>query len=122
VDWEPTDSLFPVNILVDAWDRVGLIRDITTIVAEEGLNITTMTSTPQDGHKVAENFTLQARDLSQLSRLMAKIDGIRGVIGVSRIGDEATTKTKPSTKEEKIAKHKVSAKKGTSIRKTKNAQ
>jgi guanosine-3',5'-bis(diphosphate) 3'-pyrophosphohydrolase len=94
VEWEPTDSLFPVNILVEAWDRVGLIRDITTIVAEEGLNITTMTSTPQDGNKVAENFTLQAKDLAQLSRLMAKIDGIRGVIGVSRIGDEATTKPK----------------------------
>jgi len=95
VDWEPTDSLFPVNILVEAWDRVGLIRDITTIVAEEGLNITTMTSTPQDDNKVTENFTLQAKDLAQLSRLMAKIDGIRGVIGVSRIGDEATTKPKP---------------------------
>ncbi|MCX6011032.1 MAG: bifunctional (p)ppGpp synthetase/guanosine-3',5'-bis(diphosphate) 3'-pyrophosphohydrolase [Chloroflexi bacterium] len=97
VDWEPTDSLFPVNILVEAWDRVGLIRDITTIVAEEGLNITSMSLTPEGSHKVTENFTLQARDLSQLSRIMAKIDGIRGVIGVSRIGDEATSKPKPST-------------------------
>ncbi|MGD9115958.1 MAG: bifunctional (p)ppGpp synthetase/guanosine-3',5'-bis(diphosphate) 3'-pyrophosphohydrolase [Dehalococcoidia bacterium] len=97
VDWEPTDALFPVNILVEAWDRVGLIRDITTIVAEEGLNITTMTSTPQDGRKVTQNFTLQARDLAQLSRLMTKIDGIRGVIGVSRIGDEAAAKPKSSS-------------------------
>ncbi len=97
VEWEPTDSLFPVNIQVEAWDRVGLIRDITTIVAEEGVNIALMTSTPQDGNKVAENFTLQTRDLAQLSRLMARVDGIRGVIGVSRIGDEATTETKPST-------------------------
>jgi guanosine-3',5'-bis(diphosphate) 3'-pyrophosphohydrolase len=96
VDWEPTDSLFPVNILVEAWDRVGLIRDITTIVAEEGLNITSMSLTPEGSHKVTENFTLQARDLSQLSRIMAKIDGIRGVIGVSRIGDEST-RPKPST-------------------------
>jgi hypothetical protein len=54
-----------------------------------------MTSIPQDGNKVMENFTLQARDLAQLSRLMAKIDGIRGVIGVSRIGDEATARPKP---------------------------
>jgi len=97
VEWEPTDSLFPVNIRVEAWDRVGLIRDITTIVAEEGVNIASMTSTPQDGNKVAEDFTLQTRDLAQLSRLMGKIDGIRGVIGVSRVGDEATTETKPST-------------------------
>jgi guanosine-3',5'-bis(diphosphate) 3'-pyrophosphohydrolase len=97
VEWEPTDSLFPVNILVEAWDRVGLTRDITTIVAEEGLNITSMNLTPDDSHKVIESFTLQAKDLAQLSRIMAKIDGIRGVIGVSRIGNEAATKPKPST-------------------------
>ena len=97
VEWEPTDSLFPINIMVESWDRVGLIRDITTIVAEEGLNINSMTVTSQDGHKVTQNFTLQAKDLSQLSRLMAKLDGIRGVIGVSRIGDEAITKPKPSS-------------------------
>ena len=97
VEWEPTDSLFPVNIQVEAWDRVGLIRDITTIVAEEGLNITSMNLVLQDGNKVMENFTLQARDLAQLSRLMAKIDGIRGVTGVSRIGEGATTKPGPSS-------------------------
>jgi len=45
---------------------------------------------------VAVYFTLQTKDLAQLSRLMGKIDGIRGVVSVSRVGDEATIKTKPS--------------------------
>jgi len=97
VEWGQTDSLYPVSIQVDAWDRVGLIRDITTIVAEEGVNIAQISSVHHDDHTVAENFTLQTKDLAQLSRLMAKIDGIRGVIGVSRVGDEATIKPKPST-------------------------
>ncbi len=97
VEWGQTDSLYPVSIQVDAWDRVGLIRDITTIVAEEGVNIAEVSSVHHDDHTVAEHFTLQTKDLAQLSRLMAKIDGIRGVIGVSRVGDEATTKPKPST-------------------------
>ncbi|MBC8429503.1 MAG: bifunctional (p)ppGpp synthetase/guanosine-3',5'-bis(diphosphate) 3'-pyrophosphohydrolase [Dehalococcoidia bacterium] len=96
VEWGETDSLYPVNIQVEAWDRVGLIRDITTIVAEEGVNIASMSSVPHDDQTVSEHFTLQTKGLAQLSRLMAKIDGIRGVIGVSRVGDEATIKPKPS--------------------------
>jgi len=96
VEWWQTDSLYPASIQIEAWDRVGLIRDITTIVAEEGVNIASVSSAHHDDHTVAEYFTLQTKNLAQLSRLMAKIDGIRGVIGVSRVGDEATIKPKPS--------------------------
>jgi guanosine-3',5'-bis(diphosphate) 3'-pyrophosphohydrolase len=97
VDWGQTDSLYPVSIQVEAWDRVGLIRDITTIVAEEGVNIASVNLTHHDDHSISLYFTLQTRDLAQLSRLMGKIDGIRGVTSVSRVGDEATTKPKSST-------------------------
>ena len=92
VEWRQTDSLYPVSIQVEAWDRVGLIRDITTIVAEERVNIASVSSAHHDDHTVSEYFTLQTQGLAQLSRLMAKIDGIRGVIRVSRVGDEATIK------------------------------
>ncbi len=96
VEWGQSDSLYPVSIQVDAWDRVGLIRDISTIVAEEGVNIADVSTVHHDDHTVVVYFTLQTKDLAQLSRLMGKIDGIRGVISVSRVGDEATIKTKPS--------------------------
>jgi GTP pyrophosphokinase len=97
VEWGQTDSLYPVSIQVDAWDRVGLIRDITTIVAEEGVNIVSVSSVHHDDHSISLYFTLQTKGLTQLSRLMGKIDGIRGVTSVSRVGDEATTKPKSST-------------------------
>jgi guanosine-3',5'-bis(diphosphate) 3'-pyrophosphohydrolase len=97
VEWGQTDSLYPVSIQVEAWDRVGLIRDITTIVAEEGVNIGSVNLTHHNDHSISLYFTFQTKDLPQLSRLMGKIDGIRGVTGVSRVGDEAMTKPKSST-------------------------
>ena len=42
VDWGQSDHLYPVKIQVDAWDRVGLMRDISTVVAEDRVNITSM--------------------------------------------------------------------------------
>jgi len=96
VEWGQADSLYPVNIQVEAWDRVGLIRDISTIVAEEKVNIMAVSSSHNDDHTVTEHFTLETRGLAQLSRLLAKIEGIRGVISVARVGDKSTTKASPS--------------------------
>jgi len=93
-DWGHTDSLYTVSIQVEAWDRVGLMRDITTIMAEEGVNIGSANLTPRDDNSVSLYFTFQAKDLPQLSRLMGKIDGIRGVTNVFRVGDEVTTRPK----------------------------
>ncbi|MCL0057596.1 bifunctional (p)ppGpp synthetase/guanosine-3',5'-bis(diphosphate) 3'-pyrophosphohydrolase, partial [Dehalococcoidales bacterium] len=89
VEWGQTDSLYPISIQVEAWDRVGLMRDITTIVAEEKINIAAVSSTHHDDHTVTEYFTLEMKNLAQLSRLLARIEGIKGVISVTRIGDEA---------------------------------
>jgi len=33
-------------------------------------------------------FTLQTKGLAQLSRLLAKIEGIKGVASVARVGEE----------------------------------
>jgi len=92
VEWGQTDSLYPVSIHVEAWDRVGLARDVTTIVAGEKVNITTMSVTNHDDYTTSLHFTLEMEGLAQLSRLLAKVEGVRGVINVTRIGDEAAIK------------------------------
>ena len=97
VDWGNTDALYPVNIRVEVWDRVGVMRDITTIVAEEKVNIAAVSSVRHDDYTVTEYFTLETNGLAQLSRLLGKIEGARGVISVTRVGSETTTKTGPST-------------------------
>jgi len=95
VEWGQADLLYPVNVQVEAWDRVGLIRDITTIVAEERVNIAKMSFTNHDDRTTSLYFTLGTRGLTQLSRLLVRVEGIRGVMNVARVGDEATIKPVP---------------------------
>ena len=97
VEWGQVDSLYPVSIQVEAWDRVGLIRDITTVIAEEKVNIAAMSSVNHDDHTVTEYITLETKGLAQLSRLMGRIDGVGGVRSVTRVGDGVTAKTNSST-------------------------
>ncbi len=97
VEWGKSDGLYPANIQVEAWDRVGLVRDITTIMAEEKVNIATMNVVQHDDNTVTEYFTLEMKGLVQLSRLLGRIEGVRGVISVARGGDGATAKTDKST-------------------------
>ena len=97
VDWGQPDGLYPTNIQVDSWDRMGLIRDVTTIVAEEKINIATMNTVQHDDHTSTTSFTLEIKGLAQLSRLLGRIEGVRGVISVVRAGDEATVKSNKST-------------------------
>ncbi len=91
-EWGRTDSLYLVNVQIKAWDRVGLIRDITTLVAEEKVNIASMSLANHDDYTTSLYLSLETRGLAQLSRLLARIEGIRGVISVTRVGDEAVVK------------------------------
>jgi GTP diphosphokinase / guanosine-3',5'-bis(diphosphate) 3'-diphosphatase len=98
VAWERNGTMYPVDVKIEAVDRVGLIRDITTVIAEEKVNITNVSSPHPEGQAVSEVFTLyvsvETSGLVQLSRLLKRIEGVRGVINISRVGDEATIKPK----------------------------
>jgi GTP pyrophosphokinase len=96
VEWGQTDSVYPVSIEVQAWDRMGLIRDITTIVAEEKVNIATISLTNNDNGTTSTFLTVNTRGLAQLSRLLARIEGVRGVTSIVRLGNEVTTKSRSS--------------------------
>jgi len=76
---------------------VGLMRDISTMVAEEKVNIASVSLVSNDDQTVSVHLALEIRGLAQLSRLLAKIEGIRGVISVTRVGGGASVKASPST-------------------------
>ncbi len=98
VEWGHTDSVYPVNIQVEAWDRVGLMRDISTLVAEEKVNIAGLSLVSHDDYTVTLYFTLDTMGLAQLSRLLVKIEGIRGVMSVNRVSDGTSVKTSNPSK------------------------
>ena len=87
VEWGHTQKLYPVSVMVEAWDRVGLLRDITTVVAEEKVNIATV-GMKEHGEGIASILlSVETKGIPQLSLLLDKIEGIRGVINVSRSSD-----------------------------------
>jgi guanosine-3',5'-bis(diphosphate) 3'-pyrophosphohydrolase len=92
VEWGQSDLLYPVNVQVEAWDRVGLMRDITTVVAEEKVNIASVNFAEGDGNTISMSLTLETKGLAQLSQLLKKIEAIRGVISATRIGVEVSRK------------------------------
>jgi GTP pyrophosphokinase len=94
VEWGHADLPYSAKIQVDAWDRVGLMRDVSTLVAEEKVNIASMNLTNCEKQRVSMVFTLQTKGLPQLSDILKKIDAVEGVISVSRI-DEETPGQKP---------------------------
>ncbi|MBI2847384.1 MAG: bifunctional (p)ppGpp synthetase/guanosine-3',5'-bis(diphosphate) 3'-pyrophosphohydrolase [Chloroflexi bacterium] len=84
VNWGASRNSYPVPIRIVAWDRVGLLRDISTVVSEEGVNIASIKSVHQEDGTVLEYLLLQTTGIDQLSRLLSRLDGVKGVISVAR--------------------------------------
>ncbi len=96
VEWGESASLFPVKVQVEAWDRVGLMRDIGAIVAEEKINITTLNLTNNPDHSISFSFSLETANLVQLSKILSKLEGIKGVVSAVRIDDGVSGKNRSS--------------------------
>lgn len=90
VEWGEIESLYPAVIHVEAWDRVGLVRDISAVVAGEKINITNMTVNENANGLTSLDFTLEIKGLDQLSRLLAKVEAIPGVTGAARVNHSLT--------------------------------
>jgi len=84
VEWDAPGHVYPVAVRIDAWDRVGLMRDISTLVAEEGVNMTGIRSQEHDDGTITIYVTLETQGVHQLMRLLAKLEGVRGVTSVKR--------------------------------------
>jgi GTP pyrophosphokinase len=84
VSWGQSTNLYPVRLKVDAFDRVGLLHEITGAAAMEHVNIVnSQTEVLPDG-SVTVYVTLHVSSLEQLSLLFSRIERVRGVSGVTR--------------------------------------
>jgi GTP pyrophosphokinase len=84
VEWGRTGEMYPVAVHIDAWDRVGLLRDLSTVVSEEKVNMMGVRTEHDDDRTTSVYLTLETTGIAQLSRLMAKLESVRGVITVNR--------------------------------------
>ncbi len=87
VDWGQDDTdTFPVDIRVVAYDRQGLLRDITAIFANEKINVIVV-NTRSDKQKHIANMTLTVEipGLDSLSRVLGLIDQLPNIIQANRV-------------------------------------
>jgi len=77
--WGSQDSqVFAVDIELSAQDRPGLLKDVGEILAQEKINVVRVNTLSQHDNARME-FTLEVKDISQLSRFLTRAGHVRGV-------------------------------------------
>ena len=84
VQWGEEKQLYPVRIIMKAYDRVGLLRDVTALVSNEGVNIASVVTGDYSDSTVTLSLTCYTTGLDQLNKLFSKMEGVRGCISVTR--------------------------------------
>jgi GTP pyrophosphokinase len=86
VNWGSSESAtYPVDLTLRAYDRSGLIRDISTILADEAANVTDLKSkTDKRTLETVMDISVEIRDLPTLSTTIARLEQLPNVITVQR--------------------------------------
>jgi len=85
VEWEAAPSqTYPIAIRVEAYDRTGLLSDITQIMAENKVNILAANVGVNPDHTAAVAMTLQVASVAQLAKVMSRVEQLKDVLSVQR--------------------------------------
>jgi GTP pyrophosphokinase len=87
VDWghPAPDRTFPVAVTIEAFDRRGLARDVSAVLADERINIAAMNvATNPAEHTATVDLTVAVHGLDELSRVLSRFAGLPNVISARR--------------------------------------
>ncbi|MDR1529940.1 MAG: bifunctional (p)ppGpp synthetase/guanosine-3',5'-bis(diphosphate) 3'-pyrophosphohydrolase [Burkholderiales bacterium] len=83
-DWGDTkESVFPVDIVVDANDRPGLLRDLSEVFSRDHMRLTSANMQSRK-HQTRIYFTIEVQGIDQLQHSLDEARNITGVINVAR--------------------------------------
>jgi len=86
VEWGSGAQTYPVDIYITAYDRQGLLRDITLLLANERINvIAVQTRSDPLEHVAYMTLTLEIPDINALSRTLQKLIQLPNVIEAQRV-------------------------------------
>jgi len=84
VSWGKVERTYPIPIKVKAYDRQGLMGDISTLLDGEGVNIGTVSV--NFNKSLAElNLVVEVKNLDQLSRVLTRIENLPNVMEAQRV-------------------------------------
>jgi len=84
VEWgRPTGdrtAVYPLDVVVEAADRPGLLRDISEVFAKDKVNVTQVhTQSARDRSSAWMTFTVEAPDTARLAAVLAQVRQVPGV-------------------------------------------
>ena len=85
VEWEAAPAqTYPIAIRVEAYDRTGLLSDITQVMAENKVNILAANVGVSPDHTAEVTMTLQVASVAQLAKVMSRVEQLKDVLSVQR--------------------------------------
>lgn len=83
VTWGEPKTTYPIPVRIKAYDRNGLMKDVSTLISEEGVN---MPSLKVDTHRNLAVFdlVLEVRDILHLSRILDRLENLPNVLEAQR--------------------------------------
>ncbi|PRY66033.1 GTP pyrophosphokinase [Vreelandella songnenensis] len=87
VEWgERAHTRYPVTIEIQAWDRSGLLRDVTGLLGNEKVNVLAVNTLTDTSESIARlRITLEVDGLESLGRLFSRIQQLPNVTEVRRL-------------------------------------
>ncbi|MBM96689.1 MAG: GTP diphosphokinase [Oceanospirillaceae bacterium] len=92
VSWgmEPSQT-YPVEVSILAYDRTGLLRDVSMVMADEKVNVIGVNTQSNRGDNTASmQLTVEIESLANLSSLINKVEQLPNVISARRIRSEGS--------------------------------
>ena len=86
VSWGPVPvQTYPVDIVIKAYDRSGLLRDVTQVLLNERINVLAVnTRSNKEDNTASMQLTIEIPGLDALSRLLARISQLPNIIEARR--------------------------------------
>jgi GTP pyrophosphokinase len=86
IGWGQQDTgAYPVDLTLHAFDRSGLIRDITSVLADDHANVIDLKShTDKKSMQVVMDISIEISDLPTLSTAITRLEQISNVVSVRR--------------------------------------
>jgi GTP pyrophosphokinase len=79
----PDASVYPVDVAVEAFDRQGLLRDISEVFAKEKMNVIGVQTQSVKG-TAWMTFTVEISDAVSLNKVLGSVRGVKGVRAARR--------------------------------------
>lgn len=88
VAWGEPKRTYPVSVRVKAYDRDGLARDVSNLVANEGINLSLVQAGVNHDSKLSLavlDLVLEVKDIDQLTRVLTRIEALPNVMEAHRV-------------------------------------